>query len=138
MSALETQVGGGHYKDMKIQPVEFIHANKIPYIEGCVIKYVCRHRSKNGKQDIEKAIHFLQLLIEQEYSDAPINEESKGRRKIHPYCCTKCGIGPLDAKQMMAHKCEPKVVAASTWDSECDVCHQKVRAGSEHHCKGPK
>ena len=42
MSALNAQVGGGHYKDMKIQPVEFIHANGIGFIEGCVIKYVSR------------------------------------------------------------------------------------------------
>jgi len=65
--ALEKQVAGNHYKNMKIQPIEFIHANNIPFIEGCVIKYVCRHRSKGGKSDIEKAIHFLELLLEFEY-----------------------------------------------------------------------
>ena len=67
MIANQTQVGGSHYKDMKIQPVDYIHANGIGFIEGCVIKYVSRHKSKNGKQDLEKAIHFLQLLIEMEY-----------------------------------------------------------------------
>lgn len=65
-SALATQVGGGHYKDMKIQPVEFIHANNIPFIEGCVIKYVSRWRNKNGIDDLKKARHFLDLLIELE------------------------------------------------------------------------
>ena len=65
--ALQTQVGGGHYKDFRIQPVEFIFQNKIPFVEGCVIKYVCRYRNKSGKQDLEKAIHFLQMLIELEY-----------------------------------------------------------------------
>lgn len=69
-TALQEQVGGGYYAAMKIQPVEFITANHLPFIEGCVIKYVCRHRAKNGKQDIEKAIHFLQLLIDLEYGDA--------------------------------------------------------------------
>lgn len=66
-SALNSQVGGQHYKDMPIQPVEFIHANDIPFIEGSIIKYVCRHRSKNGREDLKKAAHFLQMLIEMEY-----------------------------------------------------------------------
>lgn len=64
--ALETQVGGGHYKDMAIQPVEFVHANSLPYIEGSVIKYVCRWRKKNGIEDLKKALHFIELLIELE------------------------------------------------------------------------
>ena len=63
---LDVQVGGGHYKDMKIQPVEFIHANNIPYFEGNVIKYVSRWRSKNGIADLEKAKHYIDLLIELE------------------------------------------------------------------------
>jgi len=69
MSATQTQVGGSHYKDMKIQPVDYIHANGLGFIEGCVVKYVSRHKSKNGKQDLEKAKHFLELLIEREYPD---------------------------------------------------------------------
>lgn len=65
-TALEKQEGGSHYKDMKIQPVEFIHANNIPFFEANVIKYVCRWRNKNGVEDLKKAIHYLQLLIELE------------------------------------------------------------------------
>lgn len=65
-SALAVQQGGDHYKKMKIQPVEFIHANGIPFIEGSVIKYVSRWRSKNGIDDLKKAKHFLDLLIELE------------------------------------------------------------------------
>jgi hypothetical protein len=71
MSASKSQVAGSHYKDFAIQPAEFIHRNRIGFLEGNVIKYVCRHGSKNGRQDIEKAIHYLQLLIEWEYPDAP-------------------------------------------------------------------
>jgi hypothetical protein len=71
VSASKSQVGGGHYKDLAIQPGEFIHRNRIGFLEGNVIKYVCRHRNKNGRQDIEKAIHYLQLLLEWEYPDAP-------------------------------------------------------------------
>jgi hypothetical protein len=66
MSALESQVAGGHYKDMKIQVVEFIHANGIGYLEGNAIKYLCRWRKKNGIEDLKKAQHYIQLLIELE------------------------------------------------------------------------
>lgn len=68
--ALSTQVGGKHYKDMAIQPVEFIEKNQIPYLEGNAIKYICRHASKGGVQDIDKAIHYLQLLKEMRYGDS--------------------------------------------------------------------
>ncbi len=66
MSALERQEGGNHYKDMAIQPVEFIHRNGIGFIEGCAIKYLCRWRVKGGVEDLKKARHFLDLLIEME------------------------------------------------------------------------
>lgn len=60
---LDVQVGGDHYKSLAIQPVEYIHANQIGYCEGSVIKYVTRWRSKGGVADLEKAKHFLELLI---------------------------------------------------------------------------
>lgn len=69
MKASEKQIGGNHYQHMKIKPTEFILANNIPFLEGNVIKYVCRHKHKNGKEDIEKAIHYLQLLLEHEYHE---------------------------------------------------------------------
>ena len=65
-SALEQQCGGSHYRNMAIQPIEFIHANGIPFAEGSVIKYVSRWRAKNGIADLEKARHFIDLLIELE------------------------------------------------------------------------
>lgn len=64
--ALDKQVSGDHYKSMAIQPVEFIHTNNIPYLEGNVIKYVSRWRSKGGVADLEKAKHYIDLLIELE------------------------------------------------------------------------
>jgi hypothetical protein len=67
MSALDKQVSGSHYKELAIQPIQFIHANNIPFMEANVIKYVCRHRSKNGLADLEKAKHYIELLIELEY-----------------------------------------------------------------------
>lgn len=66
MSATDTQVGGNHYKDLSIQPVEYIHANSIGYFEGNVIKYVTRWKSKGGVSDLEKAKHYIELLIELE------------------------------------------------------------------------
>ena len=66
-SALDRQVGGEHYKnDFKIQPIEFITANKLSFIQGSIIKYICRYNKKNGKEDIDKAIHYCQLLKELE------------------------------------------------------------------------
>ena len=62
-AAFAVQVGGNHYKDMRIQPFEYIHANGIPFAEGCVIKYVSRWRNKSGLEDLRKARHFLDLLI---------------------------------------------------------------------------
>jgi hypothetical protein len=65
-NALGKQVAGNHYKDLPIQPVEFIYANAIGYFEGNVIKYVSRWRKKNGIADLEKAKHYIELLIELE------------------------------------------------------------------------
>ena len=66
--ALRKQIGGDHYKDCGIQPVEYIHANKLDYFEGNVVKYITRHRTKGqGKKDIEKAIHYAQLILALEY-----------------------------------------------------------------------
>lgn len=70
-SALDIQVGGSHYKDVPIQPIQYIEANNIKFLEGCVIKRVTRHNKSTGKgrQDIEKAIHELQLLLELRYGN---------------------------------------------------------------------
>ena len=67
MKTLEKQVKGDHYKRFIIQPAEFINANNLAYAEGNVIKYVCRHRFKDKKEDIEKAIHYLEMIIERDY-----------------------------------------------------------------------
>ena len=65
--ALDTQISGDHYKRFVIQPVEFCQKNKLNYCEANVIKYVCRHRNKNGKEDLQKAKHYIDLLIQLEY-----------------------------------------------------------------------
>ncbi len=69
MTAKTKQVGGEHYKDLKYQPGPFCEGNKLTHYESNVIKYVCRHRTKGGKMDLEKAIHYLELLIEENYTN---------------------------------------------------------------------
>lgn len=69
-SSLDKQVSGNHYKDLPIQPVEYIYANALGYFEGNVIKYVSRWRKKNGIADLEKAKHYIDLLIELEQRNA--------------------------------------------------------------------
>lgn len=61
------QVGGDHYSKMKIQPTEYIHANGLDFFEGNVVKYVSRHRSKNGAEDILKAIDYCKMILEKDY-----------------------------------------------------------------------
>ena len=67
---LKQQVGGDHYKNLAIQPIEYCYRNNLGAIEGSVIKYVTRHKSKGGRTDIEKAIHLLNILLELEYDNA--------------------------------------------------------------------
>ena len=67
-NSLEEQVGGKHYRSMKIQPAEFINENKLLFAEGNAIKYICRHSRKGGIEDIDKAIHYLEMILERDYS----------------------------------------------------------------------
>ena len=68
-TALQKQVNGSHYVDMAIQPIEFITANGLDFLQGNIIKYVCRHKNKNGADDIKKAIHYCELLLQIEYGE---------------------------------------------------------------------
>lgn len=65
-SALDVQVAGGHYKGKRIQPVEYIAANNLSFLEGCVVKRITRWREKDGFQDLEKIKHEIDLIIEME------------------------------------------------------------------------
>lgn len=71
MSANETQVGGDHYKDKAIQPWDYITGNGLAYLEGCIVKYISRHREKGGLEDLHKAKHYLDKLIEVEEAKTP-------------------------------------------------------------------
>jgi len=83
MSAYDKQIGGTHYKKMKIQPSEFVIENKLLFPEGNIIKYICRHLYKGGrhlykggKEDLEKAKHFIDMIIERDYGDKKEKKES--------------------------------------------------------------
>jgi len=69
MSALETQIDGSHYTKLKIQPMEYSMANGLDACQHTIIKYVTRFRDKNGRVDLEKAKHVIDMLIEFEYGD---------------------------------------------------------------------
>ena len=68
MSVWDKQIGGQHYQNFKIQPSKFVVENELLFPEGCAIKYICRHRFKGKKEDVLKAIHFLEMIIERDYS----------------------------------------------------------------------
>ena len=81
MSALDKQVGGKHYKQFKIQPIQYITANNIPYIEGNIIKYISRWRDKGGIDDLDKVIHYVELLKEMEVGKSERSYGCKARVK---------------------------------------------------------
>ena len=68
MNPYKKQVGGSHYKNMKIQPSKFIYDNKLLFAEGNAIKYICWHASKGEAKDLEKAKHYIDMIIERDYS----------------------------------------------------------------------
>jgi len=68
-TALQRQEGGQHYKGKAIQPIVYIHANNLGFCEGNVVKYITRHKEKNGAEDIRKVIHYCELLLELEYKN---------------------------------------------------------------------
>jgi len=74
-SPLSEQIGGSHYKTMKIQPIEFIMANDLDFCQGNIVKYTCRYKQKGGVEDLNKVIHYARLLIEN------IEKEKKDERR---------------------------------------------------------
>jgi|TARA_R100001460_G_scaffold8844_1_gene21724 hypothetical protein len=67
LESMFKQIGGSHYMYFDIQPAEFINRNKLLFAEGNAIKYICRHSKKGGIQDIDKAIHYLEMVKERDY-----------------------------------------------------------------------
>lgn len=75
--ANDRQVGGDHYNKKPVQPWDFIAANNIGFLEGNAIKYIARHRDKNGREDLEKALHYIQKALETYYPATPPKRASK-------------------------------------------------------------
>ena len=67
MKPYDKQIGGSHYQKYKIQPSKFVIENELLYPEGCAIKYICRHQTKGKAEDIEKAMHYLEMILERDY-----------------------------------------------------------------------
>lgn len=67
MSSLDKQEGGNHYSRLAIQPFDYITRNHLDWGAGNVVKYITRHRQKNGAEDVRKAIHYCQMILEVEY-----------------------------------------------------------------------
>ena len=84
MSAVyKKQIGGDHYQSMTIQPSEFINKNNLPFAEGNAIKYLCRHKQKGQKQDLEKAIHYCQMAIDRDYPKDFLEEAEKEKKELN-------------------------------------------------------
>ena len=76
-SVFYKQIGGSHYKKYVVQPSKFINDNNLLFAEGNAIKYICRHRDKGGKQDLEKAIHYIEMIIERDYGNKKETTQAK-------------------------------------------------------------
>ena len=78
------QIGGSHYQCMVIQPSEFINKNNLPFAEGNAIKYLCRHKQKGQRKDLEKAIHYCQMAIDRDYPDKKdfLEEAEKEKKEL--------------------------------------------------------
>jgi len=108
VNPLDVQVGGGHYKDMVIQPIEFFHANQTPYPEANACKYILRHKKKNGREDLEKAIHVCQMIIKMQYGEIVLDEKG-----VEENQCLACKY-PNHAREKLKHTC--RAIADKAYD----------------------
>lgn len=91
MNPLEIQVGGNHYKDFVIQPVEYTMRNKLSFLQGCIIKRISRYNKKGGKglQDLEKIKHEVDLIIELEGITHPCPSQEGSNNPLAPFRLTE-------------------------------------------------
>ena len=91
-NALQVQVGGDHYKNRAMQPIELITKTRCTFIQGCIWKYITRYKEKNGKEDIQKCIHYAQLAIQLK------DNGQLGHKKLE-IVKMYCSVNKLSAKQ---------------------------------------
>lgn len=98
MSALNTQIGGDHYKGKAIQPIEYISANNLNFAEGAIVKYISRWRDKNGYEDLLKIKHYVDLLIEMEkkYGKRTNTEHLSKPSTSDPFADVRCHVLPAE------------------------------------------
>ena len=118
MSAYDKQIGGTHYQNMVVQPSEFINKNRLQFAEGNAIKYICRHAHKGERQDLEKAKHYIDMILERDYKLVPMTEEEEYRN---------AGITKEEAEK----KPETWIDGYNKWKdlSEKGVVSNKVKLG---------
>lgn len=106
MNPTNKQIGGTHYKTA-IQPVQYIYANNLNFFEGNVIKYITRHRSKGGKADLEKAIHYIEMLMEFEYSEKTAKDKNDpaNYNVKKQTLCNNCIFSELGENAIIGRKC---------------------------------
>lgn len=127
MSALDTQIGGDHYKKLKIQPVEYMHANGIPFIEGCIIKYASRWRDKGGIADLEKIKHFAQLLIDLETAEAASEQCGQNEAASSPPDGYSWDDAPEFADILIQHLDDGGMYWAQQSTGKCEAIGSAVR-----------
>lgn len=110
MAADDIQIGGNHYKKRKVQ--HWTYASQLPYLEGLATKYIDRHASKGGKQDLLKAIHTIEKMIEEYYPD-----EAPAPEKKDVLDCTSSD-GVHRASHVYKHGPDGKLVDVL----KCDIC----------------
>lgn len=106
MSALDKQISGTHYKDMPIQPIEFITKNKLDWYQGNIVKYASRHHSNGGADDLRKVIHYAELALEDQYG-------------LHTF--TPGPIKELDPITISAPECPPESEWIEWKGGDCPV-----------------
>jgi Protein of unknwon function (DUF3310). len=131
--ALDVQVGGGHYKKRKIQPVEYIHANDLGFLEGCIIKRITRWRDKDGFADLEKIKHEVDLLIQLETSK---QAEKKGlaARGVSPELRKATKDFLFAGHDGPGGPVAGPLRTATVEQRDCESCAHRLREHSEWPC----
>jgi hypothetical protein len=120
MSAYEKQVGGEHYNVRRIQHWDYVIANQMPYLDAQAFKYIDRHARKNGKQDLQKAIHFIEKMIETYYPEPPKEEfvPVAWDKDTPPTMCPNHSLGEHQWSHIYKHGVDGRLK-----DHEvCDLC----------------
>lgn len=133
MITTKDQVGGTHYKDKGIQPIEYIQTNKLSFCEGNVIKYVTRHRDKNGLEDLKKAMQYLKFLMESEYQyvegenkpERPMLTEEEKYYEMHRVREEKAGY----------EGCATAAEAPLTYRDAATKCGRNLPFDDTPHCR---